>query len=271
MAFGSVIAAGISGPAPRATASTTRHHGVDVVRVRRLDRLAEPRHDELRAALSGASVSSVSAGWSQACIARLNVPQCTGRKAPPPSSASAFSAFSRPEVDVAPGGMEGADLEHHEVERAEAFADRPILRREAGVAAEEHARGAAMRITSEDHSVALRSFRPRPEKCCDGAAVTVSSGVRQPRAISHQSSSTMRSAGTPQASRCAPTPSEVTKGTSRLRELADRRVVEMVVVVVRDDARGRSAASRAAARARAGSASGRRAATARRAVPRPDR
>jgi hypothetical protein len=31
------------------------------------------------------------------------------------------------------------------------------------------------RITSDDHSVALRSFSPRPEKCCDGAAVTVRS------------------------------------------------------------------------------------------------
>ena len=52
---------------------------------------------------------------------------------------------------------------------------------------------------------------------------------------SHQSSSVMRCGGTPQASRCAPTPSEVTKGTSRLRQLADRRVVEVVVVVVRNE------------------------------------
>ncbi len=69
-----------------------------------------------------------------------------------------------------------------------------------------------MRIASDDHSVALRSFSPRPEKCCDGAAVIVSS---EPGSVcdSHQSSSVMRSGATPKASRCAPTPSEVTNGT----------------------------------------------------------
>jgi hypothetical protein len=34
--------------------------------------------------------------------------------------------------------MERADFQHHEVERAEPFADRLILGREAGIAAEEH-------------------------------------------------------------------------------------------------------------------------------------
>ncbi len=70
----------------------------------------------------------------------------------------------------------------------------------------------AVRITRDDQSVALRSFSPRPLKCCEGAAVTLSS---PPGRVwcSHQSSSVIRSAGTPKASRCAPTPSEVTKGT----------------------------------------------------------
>src|ERR1700733_3569145 len=70
------------------------------------------------------------------------------------------------------------------------------------------------RITSEDHSVELRFFRPRPEKCCDGVAVTVSALFGN-WYDSHQSSSAMRSGGTPQNSRCAPTPREVTNGTSR--------------------------------------------------------
>ena len=83
-----------------------------------------------------------------------------------------------------------------------------------GVAAEEHRVPLASGSTSDDHSVALRSFRPRPEKCCDGAAVTVSPAFGS-RCDSHQSSSMMRSGRTPQASRCAPTPSEVTNGTSR--------------------------------------------------------
>ena len=90
------------------------------------------------------------------------------------------------------------------------------------------------RITIDDHSVALRSCRPRPEKCCDGAAVTVRS-VPGTRCDSHQSSSTMRSRRHAPASRCAPTPSDVTNGTSRLRQFADRRIVEVVVVIVRND------------------------------------
>ena len=45
---------------------------------------------------AGALASSVSAGSSQACMARLKVPQCTGRRAPPPSSAWASSALSGP-------------------------------------------------------------------------------------------------------------------------------------------------------------------------------
>src|SRR5690349_136879 len=67
------------------------------------------------------------------------------------------------------------------------------------------------RMTSDDHNVALRSFKPRPEKCCDGAAVMITSelGIR---CDSHQSSSVMRSGCTPQYSRCAPTPSDVTNG-----------------------------------------------------------
>ena len=69
-----------------------------------------------------------------------------------------------------------------------------------------------VRITIDDHSVALRSFRPRPEKCCDGAAVTASSAPGSV-CVSHQSSSVMRSGAMPNASRCAPTPSEVTNGT----------------------------------------------------------
>ena len=52
---------------------------------------------------------------------------------------------------------------------------------------------------------------------------------------SHQSSSTMRSRWMPQASRCAPTPSEVTNGTVAFARRADRRVVKMIVVIVRHE------------------------------------
>jgi len=70
-----------------------------------------------------------------------------------------------------------------------------------------------VRIASDDHSVALRSFSARPEKCCAGAAVTVRSAFGSV-CDSHQSSSVIRAGATPHASRCAPTPSDVTNGTS---------------------------------------------------------
>ena len=70
------------------------------------------------------------------------------------------------------------------------------------------------RMESDDHNVALRSFNARPEKCCDGAAVTVRSAFGSV-CDSHQSSSMIRCGGTPHASRWEPTPSKVTKGTSR--------------------------------------------------------
>src|SRR5215475_2535663 len=39
---------------------------------------------------------------------------------------------------VAPGRVEAADLEHHEIERAQALADRGVLVGEPGIAAEEY-------------------------------------------------------------------------------------------------------------------------------------
>ncbi len=84
----------------------------------------------------GASLSNVSAGWSHACMARLNVPSKWAGAAA--QQRERLQRILRSEVDVAPGGMECAYLEHHEIERAEAFADRAILRRETGVAAEEN-------------------------------------------------------------------------------------------------------------------------------------
>ena len=180
------------------TARRARHARARPARRGAASRVARPP--------SAPSSSSASAGSSQACIARLNVPQCTGRNAPPPSSASAFERVLGPEVDVAPRRMERADLEHHQIERAEAFADRRVLRREAGVAAEEHGVAFASGSTNDDHSVALRSFRPRPEKCCDGAAVIDEPGARQPRATP-----------TSRARRCARAARPTPRGARRRR------------------------------------------------------
>src|SRR5258708_19295046 len=57
------------------------------------------------------------------------------------SAAQQFQGLERvfrSEVNVAPGRMEGTHLQHHEIEGPETFTDRLVLRRETGVAAEEH-------------------------------------------------------------------------------------------------------------------------------------
>ena len=91
-------------------------------RVRRLDRFAEPRHHEMRARFRreleqrfGRLVPGVHREVERAPV--------TGRNEPPPSSAG-LQRILGPEVNVAPGGMERADLEHHEIEGPEPLADR---------------------------------------------------------------------------------------------------------------------------------------------------
>ena len=73
--------------------------------------------------------------------------------------------------------------------------------------------------------------RPRPQKCRAGVAVRVSPPTS---VVSFQSSSRSRSAGTPQRSRWAPTPSGTAKTVSVTGQGLDRGQVEVVVVVVRD-------------------------------------
>ena len=55
------------------------------------------------------------------------MPQCTGRNGAAAEQRERLERVLRPEVDVAPGRVEGADLEHHEIERAEPLADRRVL------------------------------------------------------------------------------------------------------------------------------------------------
>src|SRR5689334_11100715 len=71
------------------------------------------------------------------------------------------------------------------------------------------------RSANDDQAVVLRMPGARPEQCCDGAALTC---ARPPAtgALSHQSSSVMRSSAIPHDSRCAPTPKLVKNGTSVL-------------------------------------------------------
>ena len=202
MAFGKVIAEGVLRSGSRLVESTTRHQGSTDSAC--AGSTGSPRRGITSCAPAfGPSSSSASAGWSQACIARLNVPQCTGRNGPPPRRASASSAFLGPRW-MSPHA--GWNAPTSSMTRSNGPSRSRIVRYSVvnPVSPLKNTACRGERMTSEDHKVALRSWRPRPEKCCDGAAVTMSP-VFGNRCDSHQSSSTMRSGRTPQASRCAPT------------------------------------------------------------------
>src|SRR6516162_9470877 len=138
-----------------------------------------------------------------------------GRNVPPPRSPSAFRAFSGPKC-MSP--QEGWNAPTSSITRSKGpqrsrmlwySVVRPVSPLKNTVCRGE-------RITSEDQSVELRLPGVRPEKCCEGVAVTVSYEFGSVY-DSHQSSSKICCRGTPHDSRCAPTPSEVTKGMRRLR------------------------------------------------------
>ena len=65
-------------------------------------------------------------------------------------------------------------------------------------------------MTQDDHSVSSRE-KPRPEKCRAGVAMN---SMPATLVRSFQSSSMIRVAGTPQRSRCAPTPSGTRNGAA---------------------------------------------------------
>lgn len=106
-------------------------------------------------------------------------------------------------------GQKGAYFQHHQVDWSQPFGDvayslvRPVspLKNTACL---------CERMTSDAHSVALRSFRLRPEKCCDGGngEVCVGLGVALPP---FELGDAFRCYAP--CLKCAPTPSDVTKGT----------------------------------------------------------
>ena len=192
---------------------------------------------------------------------------------PPRSSRRGLDGLLGVEVDVAPRRVVGPDGHERHVERPVLGTEPGVPVEEAGVAAEEDLAGRARRGPTRPRAC-RRGAGPRPEKCWASTAVTRTPPTSWPSSQSH---STTRSAGTPHASRCAPTPSG-TRNTASVRSTscADGVHVEVVVVVVRDDdgvdpaqARRAAPARRAAAAARrAGSASSARSTRGRRAAAR---
>ncbi len=106
--------------------------------LRRLDRLAQLRHQQPHA-LAG--------GVGQKRLGRL-VPvmsrQCesapvNGQKRTTAQQRERLQRVMRPQMDITPRGMMAAHLQQGEVERAEPFTDGCELCRQPGIAAEEHA------------------------------------------------------------------------------------------------------------------------------------
>jgi hypothetical protein len=126
--------------------------------------------------------------------------------------------------------MERADFQHHEVERSEAFADRLVLGREAGIAAEEHR--VAIRADDErgpQRRIAIMQSAPgkvlgrRRGHCQTGIGHIVRfPPVELGNALGFHAPGFEVGA-------------DAERGHERhvaLDELADRRVVEMIVVIV---------------------------------------
>src|SRR6267378_4800824 len=110
---------------------------LDACRVRWLGRFAEARHHDSRAS-----------SWSQLeqdlrglvpCVRReTESAPVHGQEGTAAEERERLERVFRSEVHVAPGGMERAYFQHHQVKRPEPIANDLIFSREPGIAAEEH-------------------------------------------------------------------------------------------------------------------------------------
>src|SRR5271166_5176784 len=136
-------------------------------------------------------------------------------------------------MDVAPGGMERADLQHDEVERPESFADRLVFRRQTRVAAEEY--GVLLRTDHERGPQGrIAIFQAAPGKVLRRRGGHGEPGTRKPvRFPPVEFNDTFGS--------YAPLLQVRTDSERRHErhvapgEFTDGRVVQMVVVIVRDE------------------------------------
>ena len=139
----------------------------------------------------------------------------------------------RPEVNVAPRRVIGADLEHHEIEGAVSLANRRVLRRQACVAAEEdRVAGRADHHRRPEGGVAV--LEPATGKMLRRRGADRELGPRQRVCLPPIE---LHDPLCPDAP-CLEVRADAERGHERHiepRELPDGRVIEMVVVVVRDD------------------------------------
>ncbi len=206
--------------------------GMHSLRARGLDRLPEPRHDQMRPPLRrelhellGRLVPRVYREVERAPV--------DGEKGAAAEQREGIEGVLRAQVNIPPRRVIRADFEHHQVERAESLRDLGVLRRQAGVAAEED------RVLRASHD------ERRPERripAPDGATREV---LRRRRGNAHPAARKVE-ALPPIELRdplCGDAPRLEVRahaegrhdGHIELCDLEDRRVVEVIVVVVRDD------------------------------------
>jgi hypothetical protein len=137
------------------------------------------------------------------------------------------------EMHVAPRRMVAADLQHHEVEPAEALADRAVLRRQAGIAAEEH----RVPRRADDHRRPQRGVavpQPAPREMLRRPGRDRKPGIRQRVGFPPVELGDLPGRHAPGFQVHADAEGR-DEGHATLRQLAHGCAIEVVVVVVRDD------------------------------------
>ena len=198
----------------------------------RLHRLTEARHYELRACFR-TEIQQRLRGLIPGVHCQAERAPMHRQKRSAAEQGQCLERVFRPEVHVAPGRMERANFEHDQIERPKPFADDSIFSREARVAAEEH------RVTwRSDYERrpqgAVTVVQSAPRKVLRGRSGHRELGVRRPVRFPPVEFDDALGTHAPRLEMRAD-PERRHERHVALRELADGRVVEMVVVVVRDD------------------------------------
>ena len=141
----------------------------------------------------------------------------------------------RAEVDVAPGGVKGTDLQHHQIEGAHAVADAGVLIGQARVAAEEHTmpRPAHHQRRPQRRVAVLQPTAAEMLRRCRGHFHL---GARQAMALPPVQFSDARRLNAP-GLQVRPHAQAGDEGQLGLGQSAHRGMAQVVVVVVRDQHR----------------------------------
>src|SRR5258706_11201505 len=214
----------------RTDGSPPRRHAV--AGDRRLDRSPEPRHEQARAALRALLEEDLRRLIPRVHRETERAPM-HGKERAAAEQRVRLQRVLRAEMHVAPRGMPGADLQHHEIERPKPLPNGGVFGRESRIPAEEdavvrrahHERGPqggvalAERAAREMLRGRRRDLYPTPWKVERLPPVELRNALRL---------------HAPRFEMCA-NAERGHEGNIGLRERADGRIVDMVLMVVRDD------------------------------------